>query len=171
MAENWDSLTRARWQQPPPQAHWEKRLQQARNIPPAGLLLGNNLTNSLPVFLTPKLLGTHLEVIGATGTGKSFAMEAILKSLILQGFGVTVLDPHGDLYDRLLAFCAWLSLRKPDLKLAERVVPLDFGDTNNVMGFNPIARNGRVMTYQVVALMEAIRKCFGSGSFQGQLFT
>ena len=35
-----------------------------------------------------------------------------------------------------------------------------------MIGFNPIARNARVMTYQVVALMEAIRKCFGQGSFQ-----
>src|ERR1700674_3516459 len=114
MADNWDSLFPAPWQQSPPsQGHWESRLQQARNIPPAGLLLGKNLSNSLPVFLTPKLLGTHLELIGATGTGKSFAMEAILKSLILQDAGITLLDPHGDLYDRLLSFCTWLSLRRP----------------------------------------------------------
>jgi hypothetical protein len=94
----------------------------------------------MPVFLTPKLLGTHLEVIGATGTGKSFMMEAILKSLILQGFGVTLLDPHGDLYERMLAFCAWLAMRKPELQLHRRVVPLDFAETRHVMGFNPIAR-------------------------------
>ena len=92
-------------------------------------------------------------------------MEAILKSLILQGHGVVLIDPHGDLYHRLLSFCAWLSLRKPELQLHRRVVPFDVAETQNVIGFNPIARNSRVMTYQVVALMEAIRKCWSQESF------
>ncbi len=93
-------------------------------------------------------------------------MEAILKSLILQGYGVVLIDPHGDLYQRLLAFCAWLSLQKPELKLHRRVVPFDVAETQNVIGFNPVARNARVMTYQVVALMESIRKAWGQDSFQ-----
>ena len=167
MADNWDSLSPAPWQQPQPsQGHWESRLQQARNIPPAGLLLGTNLGNSLPVFLTPKLLSTHLHILGSTGVGKSFLMEAIIKSLILQGCGVVLIDPHGDLYHRLLSFCSWLSLQKPKLQLHRRVVPFDVADTQNIIGFNPVARNARVMTYQVVALMESIRKCWGQGSFQ-----
>lgn len=167
MANNWDSLSPARWQQSPAsQDHWEKRLQQARHIPPAGLLLGTNLASSLPVFLTPKLLSTHLHILGSTGVGKSFLMEAIVKSLILQGCGVVVIDPHGDLYHRLLSFCSWLSLQKPQLQLQRRVVPFDVADTQDVIGFNPVARNARVMTYQVVALMESVRKCWGQGSFQ-----
>src|SRR5260370_37354988 len=166
MGENWDSLARARWQQPPPEAHWQKRLEHARNVPPAGLLLGTNLSSSLPVFLTPKLLSTHLHILGSTGVGKSFLMEAIIKSLILQGHGVVLIDPHGDLYHRLLSFCAWLSLQKPQLQLHRRVVPFDVAETQNIIGFNPVSRNARVMTYQVVALMESIRKCWGQGSFQ-----
>jgi len=167
MPENWDSLSSARWQQPSPSNnHWETRLQQARRIPAAGLLLGTNLANSLPVYLTPKLLSTHLQILGSTGVGKSFIMEAIIKSLIMQGHGVVLIDPHGDLYHRLLSFCAWLSLQKPGLRLHERVVPFDVGETQNIIGFNPVSRNARVMTYQVVALMESIRKCWGQGSFQ-----
>src|SRR5712692_432317 len=162
MPENWDSLSAARWQQPPQQAYWDTKLRQARHVPPAGLLLGNNLANSLPVFLTPKLLSTHLHILGSTGVGKRFLMEAIIKSLILQGHGVVLIDPHGDLYHRLLSFCSWLSLQKPQLQLHRRVVPFDVADTRNIIGFNPVARNSRVMTYQVVALMEAIRKCFGA---------
>jgi hypothetical protein len=167
MPENWDNLSAARWQQSPPSKdHWEHQLRQARHIPPAGLLLGTNLDNSLPVFLTPKFLSTHLHILGSTGVGKSFLMEAIIKSLIMQGCGVVLIDPHGDLYHRLLAFCAWLSLQKPQLQLHRRVVPFDVAETQNVIGFNPVARNARVMTYQVVALMESIRKCWGQGSFQ-----
>src|SRR5437868_7190537 len=105
MPENWDALPVARWNQPQPcQAHWEAKLRRARNIPPAGLLLGNNVATSLPVFLTPKLLSTHVQVVGSTGVGKSFLIEAIIKSLILQGYGVVLIDPHVDLYHRLLAF-------------------------------------------------------------------
>lgn len=165
MAENWDSLAPARWQSPPSQDHWGKRLQQARHIPPAGLLLGTDLASSLPVFLTPKLLSTHLHILGSTGVGKSFLMEAIIKSLILQGCGVVLIDPHGDLYHRLLAFCSWLSFQKPQLQLHRRVIPFDVAETQEIIGFNPVARNARVMTYQVVALMESIRKCWAQSSF------
>jgi hypothetical protein len=90
----------------------------------------------------------------------------MIKSLILQGYGIVLIDPHGDLYHRLLAFCAWLSLQKPDLQLNRRVVPFDVAETQQIIGFNPVARNARVMTYQVVALMESIRKCFGQSNFQ-----
>jgi len=167
MANTWERQSVATWQQPtPPQGHWERKLTQARTVPPSGLLLGNNLSDSLPVFLTPKLLSTHLHILGSTGVGKSFLIEAIIKSLILQGYGVVLIDPHGDLYHRLLAFCAWLSLKKPELQLQRRVVPFDVADTQDIIGFNPVARNARVMTYQVVALMESIRKCWGQGSFQ-----
>jgi hypothetical protein len=167
MAENWDNLSPSRWQQSPPsQDHWDRKLQQARHVPPAGLLLGTNLSTSLPVFLTPKLLSTHAQILGSTGVGKSFLIEAMIKSLILQGYGVVLIDPHGDLYHRLLGFCAWLSMQKPELQLHRRVVPFDVAETQRIIGFNPVARNARVMTYQVVALMESIRKCFGQSNFQ-----
>src|SRR5260370_29745310 len=167
MPENWDSLSLARWQQSqPPADHWDRKLQQARLVPPAGLLLGSNLATSQPVFLTPALLATHLQILGSTGVGKTFLMEALIKSLIMQGFSVTVIDPNADLYHRLLAFCAWLSLQKPALQLSRRVVPFDVADNRNIIGFNPVARNARVMTYQVVALMESIRKAWGQGSFE-----
>ena len=45
-------------------------------------------------------------------------------------------------------------------------MPFDVADTHSILGFNPVARNARVMTYQVVTLMESIRKCWGQGSFQ-----
>ena len=168
MASHWDSPTPTpAWQQIDDAApYWSKKVERRRMTPDAGLLLGSDLASSLPVFLTPKILRTHMHVLGSTGVGKSFFLEAAIKSLILQGYGVALLDPHGDLYNRILAFCAWLSIQKPQLQLRRRVVPFDVSETRRVIGFNPIARNARVMTYQVVALMEAIRKCFGQGSFQ-----
>jgi hypothetical protein len=92
--------------------------------------------------------------------------EGIIKNLIMQGHGVCVIDPHGDLYHRTLDFCTYLDRTQPRRRLSHRVIPFDVSDTRNVIGFNPVQRNARVMTYQVVALMEAIRKCWGQGSFQ-----
>lgn len=168
MALHWDSpFPTPAWQQSgDADRYWGKKLERSRMTPAAGLLLGADLASSLPVFLTPEILRTHMHVLGSTGVGKSFFLEAAIKSLILQGYGVALLDPHGDLYERILSFCAWLSIRKPQLQLHRRVVPFDVSETRRMIGFNPIARNARVMTYQVVALMEAIRKCFGQGSFQ-----
>jgi Helicase HerA, central domain len=167
MPFNWDAqLPAPAWQQSAtPQAYWEKKLERARATPPAGLFLGSSLSTSLPVFLTPEILRTHMHVLGSTGVGKSFFLEAAIKSLILQGYGVALLDPHGDLYHRILSFCAWLSIQKPQLQLHRRVVPFDVAETQNIIGFNPVARNARVMTYQVVALMESIRKCWSQDSF------
>lgn len=168
MAYRWDEdLPAPAWQQGgTPQAYWKQKLERARATPATGLWLGQNLSSSLPVFLTPALLRTHAQVIGSTGVGKSFFLEAIIKNLILQGYGVTLLDPHGDLYHRILAFCAWLSAQKPEFGLQHRVIPLDVADSKAVLGFNPVARNARVMTYQVVALMESVRKCWGQDSFE-----
>ena len=95
-----------------------------------------------------------MHVIGSTGVGKSFFVEGVMKSLILKGQGICPIDPHGDLYNRILEFCCHLSGQRPDLKLDSRVIPFDVGNTRDILGFNPVARNARVMTYQVVALME-----------------
>src|SRR5207249_11357724 len=64
------------------------------------------------------------------------------------------------------SLCAYVDREQPERKLCQRVIPISIGDTQHIVGFNPVARNARVMTYQVLALMEAIRKCWGQGSFQ-----
>ncbi len=43
-----------------------------------------------------------LYVIGATGTGKSGLIENLIVQDIKQGYGVCVLDPHGDLIKAVL---------------------------------------------------------------------
>jgi hypothetical protein len=48
MPENWENLSVAPWEQPQPlQDYWERKLQHARQVPPAGLLLGNNLGKNI----------------------------------------------------------------------------------------------------------------------------
>jgi len=66
---------------------------------------------------------------------------------------------------RLLTFCAYVHRLQPELRLTERVIPFDVAETTHIIGFNPVARNARILTYQVVALMEAIRKCWSQTTF------
>lgn len=108
-----------------------------------------------------------MHVLGGTGVGKSFFLQLLIKELILAGHGVCVIDPHGDLYHDVLDFCAYAATHKDGqkLNLAARVIPFDISEKRFVLGFNPMARNARVMSYQVATMMESIRKAWGAGSF------
>lgn len=163
----WDETPPKRsWEAPEEPAEvWERRLKQARETSPGGIRLGTNLETRLPIYITPFHLRTHMHVVGATDVGKSFFLEGIMKQLIIGGQGLCLIDPHGDLYHRLLDFCALVNAERPELQLHRRVIPFDVSDTQHMLGFNPVQRNARVMTYQVVALMEAIRKCWSGDSF------
>src|SRR5258708_5461924 len=155
-----------KWEEPEDTGRFEKRRLAYRDKPASGMRVGTSLSNDLPVFITPRQLSTHMEVIGSTGLGKSYYLEGMIKSLIMQGHGVCVIDPHGDLYHRVLDFCAYLDGLQPERKLSSRVVPFDIAESTQIIGFNPMQRNARVMTYQVLALMESIRKVWGQDSFQ-----
>jgi hypothetical protein len=172
-----------RWDEDPPPSpweivedagvYWQRQLELARQadedqaaLSPDAILLGSNLATGRPLAIVPEMLRTHMHVVGATGVGKSFFLEGIIKSLILQGHGICLIDPHGDLYHRILDFCAYANAASPELSLAGRVIPFDIAETRQLLGFNPVQRNARIKVYQVVALMEAVRKCWGQGSFQ-----
>lgn len=174
-------MTRPRWDDPnrpkstwqlraaeDPKEHWRRKREeryQEEALPAGGIFLGKNVNTDKRVHLPIDALKTHMHVVGATNVGKSYFLEGIIKSLILEGRGVCLIDPHGDLYHRVLDFCTYLNVERPDLALSNRVIPVDIAERQHVLGFNPIQRNSRVKVYQVVALMEAIRKCWGAGSF------
>ncbi len=74
----------------------------------------------------------HLYVIGKTGTGKSTLLENMLRQDIAAGRGAAVLDPHGDLVERVLA--AMPETRKVDL------IYFNVPDASHILGFNPLER-------------------------------
>src|SRR6266705_1091046 len=45
----------------------------------------------------------HTYVIGKTGTGKTTLLETLAVQDMMRGRGVAVIDPHGDLAERLVA--------------------------------------------------------------------
>lgn len=75
---------------------------------------------------------SHLYIIGATGTGKSTLLETLIRQDIAAGQGVALLDPHGDLAERVLA---WLpESRRGDL------VYFNVPERERPLGFNPLER-------------------------------
>src|SRR5450759_3225258 len=45
---------------------------------------------------------SHTWIVGKTGTGKSTLMQTLIGQDIANGEGLVVLDPHGDLVERIL---------------------------------------------------------------------
>ena len=82
----------------------------ARRLPPplrptrSGLRVGLVPVNGRQreLRLAPQDLLRHLAMLGSTGTGKSTLLLNMALDLIRQGFGVTVMDPHGSLISSLL---------------------------------------------------------------------
>ncbi len=72
----------------------------------------------------------HMYLIGKTGTGKSTLIASLLQADIRAGEGVALLDPHGDLVERVLASVP--GERKRDL------VYFNVGDDQEPLAFNPL---------------------------------
>ena len=102
--------------------------QSVRNV--HGLLLGENvhLDESTPVRLTPEQRTKHVHIIGASGTGKSTLLFNLIKQDLENGQGVAVLDPHGDLVDKILGII-------PSERIQD-VILVDPSDEEFSIGFN-----------------------------------
>ena len=71
-------------------------------------------------------------VIGKTGTGKSTLLERLILSDIEAGEGLVLVDPHGDLVERIVA-------RVPAHRKGD-VIFLDVPNSRQPYGYNPLKR-------------------------------
>src|SRR2546428_4268330 len=74
--------------------------------------------------------GAHTYIIGKTGTGKSTLLENLARQDIRAGHGLTLLDPHGDLVERLVEDVP--EERQPDC------IYFNVPDVAHPLGFNPL---------------------------------
>jgi hypothetical protein len=72
----------------------------------------------------------HLFALGRTGTGKTSLMETFIRQDLAQGRGLCLLDPHGDLVEKLLPHIP--PERQADL------VYFNVPDATQGLGFNPL---------------------------------
>jgi CxxC-x17-CxxC domain-containing protein len=93
----------------------------------------------------------HVYAIGKTGSGKTTLMENMIIQDILNGHGVGVVDPHGDMVERLLdAVPPW---RVND------VVYFDPSDVNFPIGFNVLETPDPEYKYLVASgLVSSLKK-------------
>jgi len=69
-----------------------------------GCLIGfcERAGESIPIRLSPEMRFSQVHLLGRQGKGKSTLMERMVMSDVLEGHGLAVLDPHGDLVEKLL---------------------------------------------------------------------
>ncbi|MDP3015089.1 MAG: type IV secretion system DNA-binding domain-containing protein [bacterium] len=74
------------------------------NLPKSGILIGETSFRGerKPVYLTEDDRRRHIYIIGQTGTGKSTLMTNMVVDDIKNGKGVAIIDPHGDLIEKIL---------------------------------------------------------------------
>jgi hypothetical protein len=93
----------------------------------------------------------HMYVIGRTGTGKTTLLETLARQDITSGRGVCVIDPHGDMAERLVASVP--PSRVDDL------VYLNAPDPTQPFGYNPLRRvRPDKIPLAVSGLMEAFKR-------------
>src|SRR5919202_2808952 len=80
------------------------------------------------VTLSPSQQQRHVYVAGKSGTGKSTLLRNMIVANLYAGHGLTLLDPHGSLYDDVLA--AIPRCRTND------VILIDPAHHDRVVGFN-----------------------------------
>ncbi|MDK2981131.1 MAG: hypothetical protein PWQ55_1478 [Chloroflexota bacterium] len=111
----------------------------------------NDFTNWLmghnEIALSDQQRATHTYVIGQSGTGKSRALESWILQDIAAGHGVGVIDPHGELYQHLVARLA------AHPKVWPRVILFDPLDADWTVGFNPLERVGGTASERLASTM------------------
>src|SRR3954451_18320091 len=74
--------------------------------------------------ITPQEARAHMHVLGKTGSGKSYFLAGLFLSFHQAGMPVTLIDPHGDLAELVLAQLAERDVFS-DPSVYERLVYLD----------------------------------------------
>jgi hypothetical protein len=104
----------------------------------AGVSLGQNNHDgkAVEVRLSADQRSRHMYVIGASGTGKSTLLLNLIRQDLESGEGLAVLDPHGDLIDRVLGLV-------PEGRLDD-VILIDPADAEFPIGFNILSASSEL---------------------------
>ena len=97
----------------------------------------------------------HFYIIGKSGVGKSKMLELMLRQDIAFGYGLCLMDPHGDVIENILDFI-------PENRIKD-VILIDPSDTSWPVSFNPLQNVEPEMKHQITqGLIEVMEKQFGA---------
>lgn len=123
-----------------PKLRQKQRATRAAQAPvlnkPCVLGINEHLGTALTVGLSADQRSRHVQVIGASGTGKSTLLLNMIAQDMKAGDGVAVLDPHGDLVD------AALRLVPPER--VDDVILLDPSDDEFPIAFNVLSAHSAI---------------------------
>src|SRR5882724_4393881 len=98
---------------------------------------------------------SHMHIIGKTGTGKSTLIETMIHQDLAAGRGFGLIDPHGDLVERV-----WASI--PAHRRSSDVVYLNVPDPSQPYGYNPLRHvRGDKIALAASGLLDAFKKIWG----------
>ncbi|OGG25776.1 hypothetical protein A2960_05325 [Candidatus Gottesmanbacteria bacterium RIFCSPLOWO2_01_FULL_39_12b] len=124
-------------------------------IPQSGLFLGKSIYRGItkPVYMELDDRRRHVYIIGKTGVGKSVLLQEMIVQDIRKGRGMAVIDPHGDLIERILP------LIPPER--AEEVIYFDPSDSERPMGLNMLeAKTEEQKHFIVTSIIGLMYKLF-----------
>jgi len=154
-----------------PHIKWLKTKQAPSpdNLPEDGLIIGKNVfrDEERVIRILDDDRRRHFYIIGQTGTGKSVLLQEMIEQDIEQGRGVCLVDPHGDLAERVLGLIP--------ASRAEDVVYFNPGDVERPLGLNMLDYDPRfpeAKTFVVNELIEIFEKLYNLKAlgFGGPIF-
>ena len=93
---------------------------------------------------------SHMYILGKTGVGKSTLMQTLALGDFHAGRGFALIDPHGDLAERM---------RDTAQNCGRRFIYMDAADPNQPYGFNPLRRvREDKIPLAVSGLLDAMKK-------------
>jgi len=129
-------------------------------LPEEGILLGYNVYRGTKkeVRFQKADRSRHHYIIGKSGSGKSALLSYMARQDIINGEGICVIDPHGDLIDDILTYIP--------KERAKDVIIFDPADTERPMGLNMLeAKDSAEQDLASSQATEIFIKLFGDEIF------
>lgn len=122
-----------------------------------GLYFGTDTQDQQPLYLSPKRLGTHLHLLGPTGSGKSRLLLWLFQLLCSTNRPIVLADFKGGLYRMARDWALANGYTK-------RLVLFDLSATT-VPGYNPLRENGLRLDLQAQWVAEGVKSAWGQATF------
>jgi hypothetical protein len=139
------------------------------NLPSEGLIIGKNIFRGEEkiVSILKDDRRRHFYIVGQTGTGKSVLLQEMIRQDMEKGEGVALIDPHGDLAERVLGLV-------PPSRI-EDVIYFDPGDVERPLGLNMLEYDPKFpesKTFVVNEMLEIFEKLYNlkAMGFGGPVF-